>query len=215
MSGAKRNDKGTDGPLDFTAYLRRRAEPSDVDVSIGVDRALRHAQQGESLREAADQEEVRFALHAIEAALFAIDDIRELLEEACEVTLSARESSDEAARALFAERYDEVRLAIDPIANEAEYEGASLLSKKARALDIELGPKAHFSVSAYRLDIGEKGLDLPPPRDAFETAEEIEMALEKLDRALQRVDRAAESYCRDAQYLSGRLELQTQYATHA
>ena len=190
------------------AKLLRRSDPEpELDLRPAMDRALRQVRQGADLRKNAHGEELRFALHVIEAAIYGIDDIRALLEEACEVLLAARDAEEIPARALLAERYDELRLSLDPIAEGCEYEGVDLLGRKAKGYDIELGVSAHFSIAPARMTIDAKGLDLPPPKDGFEPVEEVETIIEKLDRALLRVDRAAENYCRDARFLSARLEL--------
>jgi len=177
-----------------------------MDVASGVDRALRQPRMTvEKPIEKEQKNPVRDALAAIEAALYAIDRIRDTLEQACEITLSAKGIEDVGGRALMAERYDELRLSVDYTIEQADPRAAILIGKNQRHLDVKLGGSARYSVSPMRLDASPRGLGLSPPRDAFATYEEIAEALEELDRALGRADRAAASYCRDAQYLIARM----------
>jgi len=182
------------------------AEPA-VDIAAGVHRALRQSRPAAPDAAAAPKTDVRRAFVVIEQALFALDAIRETLEEACEIALQARDCDDEAGRALLAERYDDLRLSVPELAKEAASKDGDLLTGSARAFDIGLGGAARYTIPAIRMDLGEKGLSLPPPRDAFEEDEEILAVLEGLDAALAKTDRAVEQYCRDATFLAARAEL--------
>ncbi|GJL95452.1 MAG: hypothetical protein DHS20C05_18570 [Hyphococcus sp.] len=184
-------------------------ELPQLDVAGGVSRALRSSvKNAEQVAEAAHQTEkhpVREALGAIEGALYAIDRIRDTLEQACEVAISAKDVKDVGGRALLAERYDELRLSIAKIITEADPRAIVLIGGGNRHLDVHLGGKTRYSVSPMRLDINEGGLALSPPSDAFATFEEIEHTFKELDGALAKADRAAAGYCRDAQYLIARM----------
>ncbi len=183
-------------------------EIPELDVAAGLNRALNNARRPAPDAAAGHAEQsnpVRDALTAIEAALYAIDRVRDILEQACEVAVSAREVEDAGGRALLAESYDELRLSIDEALEKIDPRAGVLIGKNNRHLDVALGGKARYSVSPVRLDISDKGLDLAPPRDAFAEIEEIDAALAQLDKALSRADRAAASYCRDAQYLIARM----------
>ena len=177
-----------------------------MDVAGGLNRALRGSRLTvEKPVEVEQKNPVRDALGVIEAALYAIDKIRDTLEQACEVAISAKSVEDIGGRSLLAERYDELRLSIDQSVEEADARAILLIGKNQRHLDVNLGGKTRYSVSPMRLDVSDRGLGLSPPRDAFATFEEIDVALEELDRALSRADRAAANYCRDAQYLIARM----------
>lgn len=198
----------------LAGWLGRKGQNGDGDipelnVAAGLDRALKSTQTAFDADQSARQEDqanpVRDALSAIEAALYAIDRVRDILEQACEVAVSAREIDEIGGRAMLAESYDELRLSIDEALEKVDPRAAVLIGKNHRHLDVTLGGKARYSVSPVRLDISEKGLNLPPPRDAFADAGEIDAVLEQLDKALSRADRAAASYCRDAQYLIARM----------
>lgn len=188
--------------------LRNQETEQVVDIAAGVSRALKHASTKAAMK-APEPPSPRLgaALRTIERALYAIDDIRETLEEACEITLQASELEDEVGRALLAERYDELRLSIDPVVAAAAAADGDLVSANARPVDLGLAGAVRFTIGAHRLDIGPRGLDLPPPRQAFEEMDEVLMVLDRLDRALQKVDRAAEQYCRDATFLHARAAL--------
>lgn len=179
-----------------------------MDVAAGLDRALRRAGAADPAPEpkAPDADNnIRDALVAIESALYSIDRVREIIEQAYEVALSAHEAEEAGARALLAESFDELRLSINAAIEAVDTRASTLIGKNARQIDVKLGGKAHYSVSPFRLDSTAKGLNITPPRDAFATFEEINGALEELDTALKKADRAASAYCRDAQFLIARM----------
>ncbi len=196
----------------LAGWLGKKNDPSSdeipaMDVAGGLDRALRNRKATiEESNPEARENPVRDALAAIEAALYAIDRVRDILEQACEVAISAKDADDAGGRALLAESYDELRLSINESLEKIDPRAAVLIGKSQRHIDVTLGGRAKYSVSPIRLDIGEKGLDLPPPADGFATYEEIDTVLDHLDKALARADHAAASYCRDAQYLIARMK---------
>ncbi len=190
-----------------TAENAKDALPA-LDVAGGVDRALRGARRRHErpALSANDENPVRDALTAIEAALYAIDRVRDILEQACEIAISAKEVEDAGGRSLLAESYDELRLSINEALEKIDPRAAQLIGKNHRHIDVMLGGRARYSISPARMDISEDGLDLPPPAEAFVDETEIDMVLTKLDSALSRADRAAANYCRDAQYLIARMK---------
>jgi hypothetical protein len=181
-------------------------DPLEIDVAAGLDRALKQPRIVVEKPVVKDEQApVRDALGAIEAALYAIDGIRDTLEQACEVALSAKDADDAGGRALLAERYDEMRLSINEALDNVDPRAATLIGKSQRHLDVNLAGHTRYSVSPARLDTSQQGLSLSPPREAFSTDQEIEATLQELDTALGRADRAAAGYCRDAQYLIARM----------
>ena len=201
-----------DRPNPLTAILgRREAEAEElpsIDVAAGLNRILRSSLQPGEPERRPDTEPVRHALACIEAALYAIDTVRDVIEQAYEVALSAQDVEDVGGRALLAESYDELRLSINKTIDDLDDRAAALLGRNQRNLDVKLGGKAHYSVSPTRLDLSPKGLNLEPPRDAFATFDEINKVLAELDSALKKADRAAAGYCRDAQFLIARMNVQ-------
>jgi hypothetical protein len=178
----------------------------EIDITAGLNRVLRAAApQPDSQAAEAKIDPVREALATIEAALYAIDTIRDIIEQACEVTLSAQSVEDIGGRALLAESYDEIRQQISKTIENLDERAALLVGKNQHNLDIRLGGKANYSISPTRLDLSARGLNLEPPREAFATFEEISAVLAELDTALKKADRTASAYCRDAQFLIARL----------
>lgn len=179
-----------------------------ADVEAGLDRALRHRRATIERRSQMNRENhnpARDALAAIESALYAIDRVRDILEQACDVALSAKDVEEPGGRAMMAESYDELRLSINEALDKIDPRAAILIGRGNRHIDVNLGGRTRYSVSPFRLDVSEHGLNLPPPADAFATYEEIDDILHHLDMALGRADRAAANYCRDAQYLIARM----------
>ncbi|MEM9168532.1 MAG: hypothetical protein AAGC56_02675 [Pseudomonadota bacterium] len=190
-------------------FRRRNATPVEelpaINAAAGLDRVLRQKTE----RPAAvgvDPEVVRAALARIEAALFAIDDVREIVEQAQDVVLSARELEDAGGRALLAESYDELRQSIDRAVDQFDENAARLVGFEAEELVVPLVGQASLSVTPMRLDTSSGGLGLSPPRDAFASFDEIKAITAELDAALARADRAAAGYVGDAQYLIARLD---------
>lgn len=177
----------------------------EADLQAGMARALRAVASQAEAEPASDGDPIRDALSSIEAALYSIDTVRDLIEQAYEVTLSAQDVEDAGGRALLAESYDDLRLSINKTIDGLDERAAALIGKNPHHLDVKLEGKAHYSVTPTRLDISAKGLNLDPPRDAFATFEEITQVLGELDSALKKADRAAAGYCRDAQFLIARL----------
>lgn len=106
----------------LAGWLGRKGQNGDndlpeMDVAGGLNRALKNVQSAAEVEQSSKQEQqgnpVRDALSAIEAALYAIDRVRDILEQACEVVLSARDVEEIGGRAMLAESYDELRLSID------------------------------------------------------------------------------------------------------
>jgi hypothetical protein len=185
------------------------AEPQ-IDVAAGLSRVLRAAEKPPAEGERPDDfAGIRDALASIEAALYSIDTIREIIEQAYEVVFSAQDIEDAGGRALLAESYDELRASINKAIETLDERASQLIGKNQRSLDVKLGGKAQYSVSACRLDTSSRGLNLDPPRDAFATFEEIATVLSELDFAMKKADRAAAGYCRDAQFLIARMNAQT------
>ncbi|MGE0407938.1 MAG: hypothetical protein AB7P23_01600 [Amphiplicatus sp.] len=177
---------------------------AEIDIAAGLNRVLRTTQP--VAEESVDIiDPIRDALASIEAALYMIDAVREIIEQAYEVTFSAQDVEDAGGRALLAESYDELRLSITKTLDAVDERAGVLLGKNQRNLDVKLGGKAHYSVSPTKLDLSPRGLNLDPPRDAFATFEEINAVLSELDSALKKADRAAAGYCRDAQFLMARM----------
>lgn len=190
---------------------RQMEEPDlpAMDVAAGLDRALRRTASTAppDKKQSADTgNNIRDALTSIESSLYTIDRVRDIIEQAYEVALSANDTEETGARALLAESFDELRLLINSTVDAADDRAATLVGKNQRQIDVKLGGKAHYSVSPCRLDASPKGLNINPPRDAFSAFDEIAVSLGELDAALQKADRAANAYCRDAQFLIARLQ---------
>jgi len=199
---------GLSGLFGFPSPAVAEEALPEMDVAGGLDRALRRASAQSKPAEPKPQRadnNIREALVAIESALYSIDRVREIIEQAYEVALSAHEAEEPGARALLAESFDELRLSINATIEAIDDSASTLIGKNSRQIDVKLGGKAHYSVSPFRLDSTSKGLSITPPRDAFATYDEINAALDELDGALKKADRAASAYCRDAQFLIARL----------
>ena len=178
-----------------------------IDLDASLNRAMRAPKGARKSGEVRlrDSQAVRDALTAIEGALYALDQADEILEQCLEVIKSAKHSEEVGARALLAESYDELRLGLDGVNAEAG-DGVSLIGEAAENLDIEMTGHARYAIAAFRLDSSPKGLNLPPPLEAFADMAEVDQTLAQLTRAQTRLERATAGYCRDAKFLMARLQ---------
>ncbi len=147
---------------------------------------------------------IRLALRAIEDALIAIDAIRAALGEAAELAADAAASDDPARRALYAERYDDLRSAINE-ASGATTRPEECLTAHARArLEVPLDPSARSRhiVRGVDLSASAQGLDLPPPTERFADDDEIRAASGAIEAAFPRLDRATQVFLDDARALA-------------
>lgn len=172
----------------------------EPDLVIDVARArLALARKGKGAHPAAHA--IRAALGAIEDALIAVDAIRSALEEAAELTAGARAAGeDDGRRALYAERYDDLRRAINESCGVTTKEADCLTAHVKARIEVSLDPKgrSRHVVRGCDLSTGAQGLDLPPPLEAFATGEEIDTVAAAIAAAFQRLDRAAQIFLDDA-----------------
>ncbi len=178
--------------------VRPAAEP-EPELVIDVARArLALARKG---RHAGPQAPaIRLALGAIEDALISVDAIRAALDEAAELTEEALETPDEGRRALCAERYDDLRRAINEACGASAPESDCLTAHAKARLEVALDPngRSRHVVRGADLSTGAQGLDLPPPLEAFVSDDEIRTMQAAIATALHRLDRATQIFLDDA-----------------
>jgi hypothetical protein len=143
---------------------------------------------------------IRLALGAIEDALISVDAIRAALDEAAELVAEALTMSDEGRRALCAERYDDLRRAINESCGASAPEGDCLTAHAKARLEVTLDPtgRSRHVVRGVDLSTGAQGLDLPPPLEAFAADDEIRTVQAAIASALHRLDRATQIFLDDA-----------------
>jgi len=143
---------------------------------------------------------IRLALGAIEDALISVDAIRAALDEAAELTDEALSASDESRRALCAERYDDLRRAVNEACGASAPESDCLTAHAKARLEVALDPagRSRHVVRGTDLSTGAQGLDLPPALEAFATDDEIRTVQAAIVTALHRLDRATQIFLDDA-----------------
>lgn len=186
-------------------FSRRKAEPAprptepEPELVIDVARArLALARKGRNAGPQAPA--IRLALGAIEDALISVDAIRAALDEAAELTVEALGIADEGRRALCAERYDDLRKAINESCGATAPEGDCLTAHAKARLEVALDPtgRSRHVVRGTDLSTGAQGLDLPPPLEAFAADDEIRAVQASIANALHRLDRATQIFLDDA-----------------
>ncbi len=181
------------------------AQPEDMAISVARARlALARSRTGSRQLPG-----VRVALASIEDALIAIDAIRAALDEMAELVRDASASEDEARRALLADRYDDLRSAINE-ASGAMSKDTSVLTSHGRArLEVSLdrtGRTKHV-VRGADLSAGTHGLDLPPPLEAFGTADELASVASAIEAGYARLERAGSVLLDDAGALTAAVSM--------
>ncbi len=174
------------------------AEP-EPELVIDVARArLALARKGRNAGPQAPA--IRLALGAIEDALISVDAIRAALEEATELTQEALTVADEGRRALFAERYDDLRRSINESCGASASEGDCLTAHAKARLEVALDPsgRSRHVVRGTDLSTGAQGLDLPPPLEAFAANDEVRAVQAAIAAAMHRLDRAPQIFLDDA-----------------
>ncbi|WP_306250247.1 hypothetical protein [Parvularcula sp. IMCC14364] len=191
--------------------LKKKARPEEpaVDFSRPLQRALNNPLKSKndpaSIAGRIDPD-LRLTLSAIEASFFVIDRIREILTEAAQLVLRAKDVDDLAARAMLAEQYDELRQSVCDVLHNADEDAQHLIGPEAMPLTATLNFHSIYTVDPVCLNIEEAGLNLPPPREAFAQTGEIAQTLGHLEKALEKIDRTANYYMKDAKFLITRLE---------
>lgn len=179
-------------------------EPPPEELAIGVARARLALARRVGRGGASHLQAARDGLAKIEEALVAIDAIRAALDEAADLIDEAVVSPDAARRALLAERYDDLRSAINEASGAMDPERGQLTAHPKARLEVALDwqGRARHVVRGADLSSGATGLDLPPPLEAFEPDEEVEAARAALAQAHGRLDRAASIFLDDAAALA-------------
>lgn len=192
--------------------LAGEAEPAPapidpIDIRSGIDRALRQARRQPSAALAQAHAAAR-AISIVEGTLVAIDTIHADLAEAQELASHALASTDPAMRALLAERYLDLINRIDTVAAGATFDGTNLINSGKDSIEIMIpaaGQPRH-AVGHIRLQASAGGLDLTPPREAFQNDEEIERAASELTRARARLIKSVDTFLNQASMLAPALE---------
>jgi hypothetical protein len=143
----------------------------------------------------------REVLQWLGAALVFVEDIRGQLRRMAEPTISASAESDTAARALFADEYDDRRDELVRMIEETTSEGRPLITADTAPIKLSLPPKNDYVVHPSPIGVDPSSLNLPPPKAAFSEHAEIAMILDRLDGAFTRLDRTALRFKQDQSFL--------------
>lgn len=183
----------------------KNSDPLSADISSSLTRALNNPLKTKSRTPDQDTQDLRQTLRAIEASFYLIDQIRDVIVEACHLVLRANAIDDLAGRALLAEQYDELRQSVQRLLDSAEEDAATLLAPDATGIVAKLNSVSSYTIFPARVDLAEGGLALPPPTEGFSETSEIADILGRLDSALDRLDSVSACYMKDAQYLMSKL----------
>ncbi|NHK26577.1 hypothetical protein FF098_001490 [Parvularcula flava] len=196
MIGKKRQD---------SAAALKTPEQEAEDVMRSLARALNNPLKSTEKPVPRQSQDLRHTLRAIEASFYLLDQLRDVIVEACHLVLRANVIEDLAGRALLAEQYDELRNSIERLIAGAEEEASALLGPTAEGITASLNATSTYTVFPTRLSVSDDSIDLPPPIEGFADTAEVARILGKLDKALDTLDQVSASYMKDAQYLMTKL----------
>lgn len=196
MIGRKRHDR---------AAALKTPEQESGDVMRSLARALNNPLKSTDKYRVRQSQDLRHTLRAIEASFYLLDQLRDVIVEACHLVLRANVIEDLAGRALLAEQYDELRHSIERLIAGAEEEASALLGPTADGITAKLNATSTYTVFPTRLSLSDDSIDLPPPIEGFADTAEVARILGKLDKALDTLDQVSASYMKDAQYLMTKL----------
>ncbi|GGC96412.1 hypothetical protein [Aquisalinus flavus] len=188
-----------------SAAALKTPEQEAGDVMRSLARALNNPLKSAEKPAARQSQDLRHTLRAIEASFYLLDQLRDVIVEACHLVLRANVIEDLAGRALLAEQYDELRNAIERLIDGAEEEASALLGPSAEGITATLNATSSYTVFPTRLSLSSDSIDLPPPVEGFADTAEVARILGKLDKALDTLDQVSASYMKDAQYLMTKL----------
>jgi hypothetical protein len=157
------------------------------------------------------------AIETLEAAVLSLDSISQRLADAEEMVVAADhaggdaplpQDAEDAARALLAERYDELREDIDRIARTAYAGRVNLLDGLGGELTVPLDARGRARAAIPGVDATSEtdGLALPPPEQAFATAAERAAIRQAILAARQQANAYAARFEVDAALLAARVQ---------
>lgn len=156
------------------------------------------------------------AIETLEAAVLSLDSIGHRLADAGELVDAAEQAdrtdlpadAEDAARALLAERYDELREDIDRIARTAYAGRVNLLDGLGGELTVPLDARGRSSAAIPGVNATSEaeGLALPAPELAFATAAERTAIRQAIAAARQQAAAFAARFEVDAALLAARIQ---------
>lgn len=200
-------------PLPFARKKDKRpVVETTVSLSPGamVARAVKFA-QGTAER-AQDRSLTRLdsAIALLERAAGALDAALDAVMEASDLVEAVRSADNDARRALFAERFDEVLDRLDAIAARAGAEGANLLAGGASGLVIHLPPRnLRYEIRPGDIRRHPAGLDIGVPERGFTDPAEVEAAAAACAAGIERLLSLAARFGRDGALLRALRERST------
>ena len=195
------------------AAAHRRREEREAALAEGrkalarLHPANRNSARLRSAHESPDLAPAARAIETLEAAVLGLDSIAEHLVQGLDLIDAARECSNDGARALLAERYDEVRTEIDRIARTAYGGRTNLLDGLGSGVEAPLDGRgrAHIVIPGADATAGPNGLALPPPETAFQENAEIAAISASLEAASDACAALAQRFELEAAVLAARI----------
>lgn len=186
---------------------RRQVDRETSEAEVAVLRALQNSARRSSPHSAAVRADLARAIAVVEAAMLGLSQIRELVDEAEGLCRSALETEHGTRRALIAERYRNVMVEINAIANATGHNGVNLIDDSASTITVKVadGQEIRLRLPHIVLTTGSGGLALPRASRAFGSTSHLKELLAHLSLARSRLDKAASSFQEHASDLAKRL----------
>jgi len=189
--------------------LSDRRSSDVMDAEVAVLNALHLSARRSSPHMAATRAGIARAIGVIEAATLGLCHIVELIDEAKELCASGIATEDASMLNMLAERYGAVIKELNAIAAATGHGGVQLIDDSLQSIEVHLCHREDLKVKLPHINLtaGAKGLALPKPARAFQSAQDLEQLRAHLDLVTERLDKAAGTFRQHGADLSKRLAL--------
>jgi hypothetical protein len=188
---------------------RRKGDEDERGPEASVLKALHIMARRSSPHKASTRANMARAISVVEASMLGLCHIEELINECLSLCNSARETDDKSKRALLAERYADIIDELNAIAESTGHGGHHLIGGNSRTFEVDLGEQARFKLKLPHINLtaGPRGLALPKPARAFESAASLAQFDRHLALVKDRLERSASIFREHGTDLSKRLAL--------
>lgn len=197
------------GKFGLRRMSRRKEDTSERSAEATVLRALHLAARRSSPHKATLRANMARAISVIEASMFGLTQISELIDECEQLCKSAHKADNPEKYSLLSARYKEVVSEIDLIATSCGHSGVHLIGEVNTVFEVDLGEPGWFNFKLPHINLtsGPKGLALPDPDHAFGNPESLKQFDRHLGMVRSRLDKSVQIFRDHGENLAKRLAL--------
>lgn len=153
-----------------------------------------------SLKDNIDQ-----AVSTLAAAIQGIESITQLVQQAKGLILTAKATSDLNERAALAAQFDELRVQIDSLSNDASFGGTNLIENNPDNLTVDFNEDSSSSLTINGINSSTAGLGVGPALGNFSIDLLIDISLAQVEGAITSLRSAAATLGSNSTVLQTRL----------